>query len=148
MGMFDHLETMSRKSFAKRVFAMVLIVAVGCSIAVYSLNKQTTDHAAKDSKTLKTLVVRSANQAKAVTAISTVACERRQAVYAYLIIDAGRNKKQPILRQRAAERVFPFIDCEGSLGAGRTVYLPDFKAKKLIDSVAKDVGYPNWDISH
>jgi hypothetical protein len=64
-------------------------------------------------------------------------CGRGNVVRAYLIVDAGRNAKNPEGRQAAAAAAFPILNCTtGTLGpppelpeSGQQEYLDDFEAK-------------------
>lgn len=76
-----------------------------------------------------------------------VACERGNIVRAYLIIDAGRNARQPVARQESAVDLFPIVDCSAIEDTGRPVGLPRAQADAYISDVAHDVGVADWNVT-
>lgn len=89
------------------------------------------------------------NNADRIERNQVASCLRGNDTRAYIIIDAGRNARQPEQRQRSARVLFPIADCEADAvdGGVRQPPLPDAEADIYISRIAVQMGVPQWNVS-
>ena len=76
--------------------------------------------------------------------VTEQSCDRGNVVRAYLIVDAGQNRRAPVRRQRAALRLLPILNCS-PLGNGKPpVPMARAEADAYISALATVIGVDDW----
>lgn len=137
--MFDGLTV---EQLAKRLTALVILVAIGCSAAVWALNEQSIhrhdESTAQQAKNARQTALAAQKTYKA----SLLSCDRGLRIFSFAVIQAGKLGHE---WQEASFHYFQLTDCKETAKLGKQVYLSEAATLKYLEARAKELKLINWD---